>query len=129
MFDAQNRVLLLRRSDERIWGFPKGHVEAGETAPEAALREIREESGLVCEIVAPLATVAYAYYSPHEDVNYDKQVIYFLVRRRGGELRLEDRFDEARWVNPARALRMLFYPNDRGVLRKARAVARVSRRT
>lgn len=46
IFDEENRVLLQKRSDVGLWGIPSGHVEAGETVIEAAIREVWEETGL-----------------------------------------------------------------------------------
>jgi ADP-ribose pyrophosphatase YjhB (NUDIX family) len=46
VFDAHGRVLLVRRSDNELWGLPSGHVEAGETVTEAVVREVGEETGL-----------------------------------------------------------------------------------
>jgi len=119
MVDARGRVLLLRRADEGTWCFPKGHVEPGETLQETAAREIREECGLGCSIGKKIAEVQYSYYWPPDDVNYDKRVVWFLARPLGGDVRLEDRFDDWRWTTPARGLRLLHHGNDRGILRKA----------
>ncbi len=129
IFDARGRILLLRRTDERIWGFPKGHVEKGETLRETAAREIREECGLRCTIGGKVAEIRYAYYWPPEGVNYDKRVVYFLAARAGGRIRLEDRFSDWRWAPPATALRLLHHANDKAVLRKALAAAGLSGRT
>jgi len=123
LFDARGRVLLIRRADEGIWCFPKGRIEAGETPQEAAAREILEESGLRCEIGRKVGEIGYGFYWPPDDVNYDKRVVFFLARPLGGEVRLEDRFDDWRWTTPARALRLLHHANDRGILRKALKVA------
>lgn len=46
MFDEENRVLLLHRSDTKDWGVPGGYMEIGETLEEAAHREVHEETGL-----------------------------------------------------------------------------------
>lgn len=46
IFDEQGNVLLQKRSDVGLWGIPSGHIEPGETAMEAAIREVREETGL-----------------------------------------------------------------------------------
>jgi len=119
LFDARDRVLLLRRADEGIWCFPKGRIEAGETPQEAAAREILEESGLRCEIGKKVGETGYVFYWPPDDVNYDKRVVWFLARPLGGDVRLEDRFDDWRWTTPARGLRLLHHGNDRGILRKA----------
>ncbi|HKZ62919.1 MAG TPA: NUDIX domain-containing protein [Thermoplasmata archaeon] len=129
VIDASGRVLLLRTADEGIWCFPKGHIERGETAEDAARREIAEECGLAVEIGDRIAEVAYSFYWPPEDVNYDKRVVYFLAHPRDGDVRLEDRFDAWRWATPARARRMLHYGNDRHVLAKAVVAARLRRGT
>ncbi len=49
--DDLNRVLLIQRADDLTWGLPGGHVEAGETWSQAALRECREETGWLVRIV------------------------------------------------------------------------------
>ncbi|KKB33118.1 HAD-IIA family hydrolase [Heyndrickxia sporothermodurans] len=46
IFDKKQRVLLMKRADNGLWGIPSGHVEPGETVEEAIIREIREETGL-----------------------------------------------------------------------------------
>ena len=46
LFDAQGRVLLMQRSDNRLWAMPGGMVEVGETAAQAAEREFWEETGV-----------------------------------------------------------------------------------
>src|SRR5882672_11199642 len=52
-----DRVLMIRvqtLEGKEIWTFPKGHLEPGETAEQAAVREVEEETGYRCEITAPL---------------------------------------------------------------------------
>lgn len=127
--DARGRVLLLRRADEGIWCFPKGHVEPGETEAEAARREIAEECGLACEIGGKIGEVRYAFYWAPDDVNYDKRVVYFLARPRGGDVHLEDRFDGWRWATPLRARRLLYHENDRDILAKATEAAGLTGKT
>src|SRR5881409_1042807 len=78
VFDAEGRVLLIRRADEGLWGLPKGTVERGETLEETALREVREETGLDVRIVSPLMEVRYEFYSAVDDTNVEKRVVYFL---------------------------------------------------
>jgi len=129
VFDARGRVLLLRRTDEGTWCFPKGHVEPGETLKETAAREIREECGLACTIGKNVAEVRYAHFWPPDDVNYDKRVVYFLARPEGGEIRLENRFSDWRWATTVTAQRLLHHKNDKDVLRKALKVAGFTGRT
>lgn len=46
IFDTKQRVLMMKRADNGLWGIPSGHVELGETVEEAIIREINEETGL-----------------------------------------------------------------------------------
>ncbi|WP_077302519.1 HAD-IIA family hydrolase [Virgibacillus pantothenticus] len=50
IFDSDQRVLLMKRADNGLWGVPSGHVEPGETVEEAIIREIREETGLEVKV-------------------------------------------------------------------------------
>ena len=50
VFDEAGRVLLGRRLDNGLWGLPSGHVEVGETAAQAAVREVAEETGLQVQV-------------------------------------------------------------------------------
>ncbi len=119
VMNAEGRVLLLRRADEGLWCLPKGTLEPGETEGPAAVREVREETGLEVRIVAPLTEVRYGFYSPEDDMNVDKRVAYFLAERIGGRLALEPLFEDARWCTRSEALRLLHYENDRDVVRAA----------
>ena len=119
VFDAEGRVLLLRRADEGRWCLPKGTVEPGETIHETAMREVREETGLTVRILSPLTEVRYSFYSAADDANVDKRVVYFLAEPTGGRLRPEPGFEDARWCTRADALRRLHYANDREVVRRA----------
>lgn len=119
VFDGKGRLLLLRRAGEGTWCFPKGNIEPGESPEQAAAREVHEESGLEVVLGKRIAEVHYTYYWASEDANYDKRVVYFIAHVRGGEVRLEDRFDAWRWVTPARARALLHYRNDRTVLARA----------
>lgn len=50
LFDECGRVLLQKRGDSRMWGFPGGAIEIGETPEQAAIRELKEETGLDVEV-------------------------------------------------------------------------------
>jgi len=119
VIDSGGRVLLLRRADERIWGLPKGTVEHGETLEQTAVREVREETGLRVRILAPLTEIRYRFYSPRDDANVAKRVVYFLAQRVGGRLKPEPGFDDVRWFTRSDALRRLHFDNDRNVVRRA----------
>jgi 8-oxo-dGTP pyrophosphatase MutT (NUDIX family) len=119
IFNDEAKVLLLRKADEGRWCIPKGQVEEGETYEEAALREIQEECGLVCRLLEKLTEVRYKYYWPPEDINYAKEVKYYLAEVVGGTIRLEKGFDRHLWCSQPKALALVAYENDRQVIREA----------
>ena len=91
--DDRLSVLLVRaKKDPSVWIFPKGHIEAGESAAETALRETREEAGVDGEIVGPIG-------APLEFNNgrYDVSVQYFLIRPRSESAETDGR--EKQWFS------------------------------
>lgn len=73
------------------WSFPSGFIELGETPEEAALRELKEESGVTGKILGLIG----AYYEDSE-VYGDLLVIMYLVKATGGEIRAGDDAVDAR---------------------------------
>lgn len=102
-------ILLVRaKRDPTIWIFPKGHIEPGETAADAALRETREEAGVSGEIVGPVG-------APNEFHNGRElvRVQYFLIRALTETPETDGRekrwfaFDDAVWAVPYDDMRRL----------------------
>jgi 8-oxo-dGTP pyrophosphatase MutT (NUDIX family) len=85
-------------SPEGAWSLPKGHLDAGEEALEAALREVFEETGLVCEAVRALPDVNYTFFADGRGVS--KTVELWLMRVTAGQI---DDLDESMRVEIARA--------------------------
>jgi 8-oxo-dGTP pyrophosphatase MutT (NUDIX family) len=94
------RVALIGRRDRRgrlLWSLPKGHVENGETAEDAAVREVEEETGIRGVVVAPLGTIDYWFVAENRRIH--KTVHHYLLEASGGELSDEDvEVDEVAWV-------------------------------
>ena len=122
-------VALISVGEDGRWQLPKGLVDRGESAEAAALREVREETGLACEVVAPLETIEYWYFSKGgpERVRFHKRVHFFLMRYVSGRVaEHDDEVNEARWVLIEEAAEMLAFKSERKVLEQARGMLRAS---
>ena len=119
-------VALISVGGERRWQLPKGLVDAGETPEAAALREVREETGLSAEIVSPLEAVEYWYFSKgtaEPRVRFHKLVHFFLMRYESGDVADHDaEVNEARWVEIGEAAGALTFKTERKVLEQARSL-------
>ena len=111
-----------RKSGETQWVFPKGRVEIHETSEQAAIREIREESGLKhLSIVGFVGAQNYKFLEAN-GVQSKKTVDWFLVEaKRPNELSLarKEGFLRSRWIDFEQATRVLTHPAFHPYLRKA----------
>ena len=112
--------LVLRRAGTDEWIFPKGHLERGERAADAAVREVREETGLDIRLLGPIGTTRYAF---GRDGKHRKRVEWFLGEKLGGTLALEPIFSEYAFLDEAGTQRLLTHDSDRGIARQAFALA------
>ena len=102
----------------RVLSLPKGHPDPGETAEQAAVREVREEAGVTAEIEEKLGDVRY-WYSLHGERRL-KVVSFFLCRYRSGSVRdHDDEVEAALWVPLADAPVRLEYRGEREMAQKA----------
>lgn len=111
-------IALVGRTRPNIWVLPKGTPRRGERVPETALREVREETGLITTIVGELGSIHYSFSRDH--TRYHKEVFHFLMEAVGGDVSLHDaEYDEARWFPAREAAERLTFPNDAGMVRRA----------
>ena len=95
-----------------VLALPKGHIDPGESAQQAAQRELREEAGVHGELVGKLGDVKYWYSRGGERVM--KVVSFFMFRYRSGSVRDHDHeVDSAEWVRLDDAPRVLTYRGER----------------
>jgi 8-oxo-dGTP pyrophosphatase MutT (NUDIX family) len=122
--DHHARAALIGRLDRRgrlRWSLPKGHVEAGETNEDAAVREVAEETGITGRVVAPLGTIDFWFVADGRRVH--KTVHHFLLLASGGELSDEDiEVEEVEWVPLGQLAERLAYDDERRLMEQVPAL-------
>ncbi len=106
-------VLVIHRPKHGDWSFPKGKLQTGERFEEAALREVEEETGYVCELDYEAGSVTY-----RDAEGMPKLVRYWRMHPVEGEGRFvaTSEVDEIRWLPLEEARHLLTYPHDRDLL-------------
>jgi 8-oxo-dGTP pyrophosphatase MutT (NUDIX family)/phosphohistidine phosphatase SixA len=107
-------VVLVHRPSYDDWSFPKGKLEPGEDEAAAALREVEEETGLVCTMADDLGAITYV-----DGRGRPKVVRYWVMNADSGAPVGLHEVDDARWVGLEEAREALTYPHDRAVLARA----------
>lgn len=112
-------VVLVTPLHRRVWCLPKGTLESGESAEEAALREVREETGLEARIIEKLDAITYWFYTPSR-TRVHKVVHFYLMRCLGGDVARHDHeIAEVRLFPLLEAPGLMAYRGERGVVEKA----------
>jgi periplasmic divalent cation tolerance protein len=107
------------------WGLPKGHIEEGEGVEEAALREVREETGLEGKLQRKLGDIRYSYRDKKggEPIRINKRVHFFLMRYVRGDVRDHDHeSDDARWFPIEQGFKLLKFATERKMVHRAMAM-------
>ncbi|UJW32337.1 NUDIX domain-containing protein [Saccharothrix sp. AJ9571] len=102
--DDEGRILMIRRTDNDLYALPGGQLELGETLTEAAVREVREETGIECEVTGLIGI----YSNPNHVIAYDdgevrqEFSICFRAKYLSGDLHTSNESKEVIWVSPKR---------------------------
>jgi 8-oxo-dGTP pyrophosphatase MutT (NUDIX family) len=114
-------VVVCGRTEDGVWGLPKGTPAAGESLEQAAVREVSEETGLQVEIDRKIDTIE--YWFAREGIRYHKFVHHYLMVPIGGNTENHDwEYDRVEWFPAEQALKTLSYRNEVEVVRKAVAL-------
>jgi len=107
--------LLIGRSTPRIWSLPKGHIEPNETIETAALREVKEETGIDATIIVKLSDIRYWFFA--NKMKHSKIVHFYLMRYIGGTpTPQEGEVDETKWARLDEMPEMLTHVNERRLI-------------
>ena len=120
--DGRWVVLISRRNaaGQLQWTLPKGGLEDGEDLEAAAIREVREETGLDSQILSKLGVVDYWFVWRPDEVRYHKYVHYYLMTYLGGDTDLhDDEAEEVAWMPIDEALTRLTHTNERRLVSAA----------
>jgi 8-oxo-dGTP pyrophosphatase MutT (NUDIX family) len=115
---AGYEVALVGRIKRDLWALPKGTPRPGETPEATALREVREETGLLTRIVAEIGRIEYTF--SRKGVRYRKEVLHFLMEAIGGDIADHDEeYDRVEWVSLDEAIERLTHENEVEIVRRA----------
>ncbi|MDP9227916.1 MAG: NUDIX hydrolase [Actinomycetota bacterium] len=111
---ARPRVAVIHRPKYMDWSLPKGKLEKGESYEQAALREVKEETGFGARTIEELPSVSYLDRKARS-----KLVRYWLMEPTEGEFEPHGEVDELRWLTGREAADLLSYEHDRELVRRA----------
>jgi len=113
--DPQGRILLILRTDNGYWSIPGGGLNPGESVADATVREVREETGIDCQVTGLIGI----YSDPNHVAAYDdgevRQAfsICFVTRMTGGTVRTSSESAEVQFVSPDEISDLRMHPSIR----------------
>ncbi len=116
MIAGEVRYLLIKNKRSANWGFPKGHIERGETKEDTARREVLEETGIRIQIIPGF--ISKSEYTIQGKV--EKSVSIFVAKTSDTQTIIQhEEIEDYIWLNYPKAIKTLKFENDRSILEKA----------
>lgn len=106
---GEKELCLVYRSRYNDWSVPKGHIDAGETRVQAAIREVGEETGLYCAVLRELPPFFYTTPTGEQVVTYFFEMN--CLEQRVAAPRHDDEVDAVEWKPLEEALQIISYPS------------------
>ena len=112
------RDLKDQKRERLLWSLPKGHIEAGETPEQAAIREVAEETGIESEIARELGVIDFWFMAGGKRIH--KTVHHFLFKETGGHLAPQiTEVDDVGWFPLEEIVSLLAYPDEKKLIAKS----------
>ncbi|GBL22863.1 MAG: NUDIX hydrolase [Actinomycetota bacterium] len=123
---SRTQGLLIGRLDAKdpnrerlLWSLPKGHIEEGESAEAAALREVKEETGIESEIDKSLGVIDFWFMAGGKRIH--KTVHHFLFKEVGGKIAPQvSEVDDVRWFPLDEIVTKLAYPDEKKLISRSK---------
>ena len=114
------RIDLKDQSREKLlWSLPKGHIEAGESPEQAAMREVREETGIESEIQKSLGVIDFWFMAGGKRIH--KTVHHFVFKEKGGRISPQvSEVDDVRWFPLNEIVDRLAYPDEKKLIARSK---------
>ena len=114
------RIDLKDQSREKLlWSLPKGHIEAGESPEQAAIREVKEETGIESEIQKSLGVIDFWFMAGGKRIH--KTVHHFVFKEKGGRISPQvSEVDDVRWFPLDEIVERLAYPDEKKLIARSK---------
>ena len=107
------------KRERLLWSLPKGHIEPGETPEQAAIREVREETGIESEIDKSLGVIYFWFMAGGKRIH--KTVHHFLFKEVGGTIAPQvSEVDDVRWFPLEEIVSKLAYPDEKKLIARSK---------
>jgi 8-oxo-dGTP pyrophosphatase MutT (NUDIX family) len=107
------------KRERLLWSLPKGHIETGETPEQAAIREVREETGIESAIDKSLGVIDFWFMAGGKRIH--KTVHHFLFKETGGKIAPQvSEVDDVRWFPLDQIVEKLAYPDEKKLIARSK---------
>ena len=118
--NSQRKGFSKRTNKKIIWCLPKGIIDKNEDSRATAIREVKEETGLLGDIIDEIGKISYWYFVKSENTQLHKTVHFYLMKYCEGSTDNHDNeVDDAQWFPINEAIEKLTHKGEREILQKA----------